>query len=88
RPDMIRGFHRIAEAIDDSQLRAQVNNYLHLRLSKKPTEKEYAAAAQATIREFPEVIDYYIRQQEERGDQAVGLSAKRREETELLLVDM
>ncbi|MGL1451732.1 hypothetical protein ACSTI1_00140, partial [Vibrio parahaemolyticus] len=28
RPDMIRGFHRIAEAIDDSQLRAQVNNYL------------------------------------------------------------
>ena len=88
RPDMIRGFHHIAEAIDDSQLRAQVNNYLRSRLSKKPTEKEYAAAAQATIHEFPEVIDYYIRQQEESGDQAVGLSAKRREETALLLVDM
>jgi hypothetical protein len=88
RSDMIRGFHHIPESIDDAQLRAQVNNYLRSRLGKKPTDKEYAAAAQATIQRFPEVIDYYIRQQEDRGDQAAGLSAQRREETAVLLVDM
>lgn len=88
RADMIRGFHNVPESIDDAQLRAQVNNYFHSRLGTKPTDKDRAAAAQATIHQFPDVIDYYIRKQEQQGDQAVGLSAKRRQETTVLLVDM
>lgn len=88
RADLIRGFHNVPESIDDSQLRAQVNNYFHSRLGRKPTDKDRAAAAQATIHQFPDVIDYYIRRQEQHGDQAVGLSAKRRQETAVLLVDM
>ena len=88
RADMIRGFHNVPESIDDAQLRAQVNNYFHSRLGTKPTDKDRAAAAQATIHRFPDVIDYYIRKQEQQGDQAVGLSAKRRQETTVLLVDM
>lgn len=88
RSDMIKGFTRIPDAIPDDQLRAQVNNYFNSFLSKKPTDKECSQAAQRTIIQFPELVDYYIRDKEERGDEAVELSATRRRDTEAVLVQM
>jgi hypothetical protein len=44
--DMVRSFDHLPEAIDDDQLRAQVQEYFKSRLSKKPTSKERSAAAQ------------------------------------------
>jgi hypothetical protein len=88
RSDMIRGFTRIPDAVPDDQLRAQINNYFNSFLSKKPTDKEYSQAAQRTIIQFPELVDYYIRDKEDRGDEAVEVSAKRRQDTETVLVQM
>ena len=88
RSDMIRGFTRIPNAVSDDQLRAQINNYFNSFLSKKPTDKEYSQAAQRTITQFPELVDYYIRDKEDRGDEAVEVSAKRRQDTETVLVQM
>lgn len=86
--DMIKNFHRLPEAVSDDQLRAQINNYFASLLSKKPTTKERAEAAQRTIFKFPDLVDYYIRAREDSGDHAVGVSEKRREDTHELLVKM
>ncbi|WP_458041504.1 MULTISPECIES: hypothetical protein [Bacteria] len=88
RSDLVREFSSIPGAIEDDQLRAQVNNYLFKKLSDNPTKKEYSDLAAAAILQFPEVIDYYIRQKEDTGEQAVGLSARRRQEVFEILVQM
>lgn len=88
RSDLVREFSSIPDAIEDDQLRAQVNNYLFKKLSGNPTKKEYSDLAAAAILQFPEVIDYYIRQKENTGEQAVGLSAKRRQEVFEVFVQM
>lgn len=85
--DMIHGFDKLPDAIPDDQLRAQVNNYFRAQLGKKPTQKERASAAQSTIRNFPELIDYYIKEQEDSGEKAVAASARKVEDTRAVMVD-
>ncbi len=81
RHDLISDFEKIPVAIPDAQLRAQVSNYFHSTLKrekdKEPTKKDIAAAASATIHEFPEIIDYYIRMKEESGGEAASISAEK-----------
>ncbi|PPG06598.1 hypothetical protein C5C59_05710 [Rathayibacter sp. AY1F4] len=88
RSDLVREFSSIPYAIEDEQLRAQVNNYLFKKLSNNPTKKEYSDLAAAAILQFLKVIDYYIRQKEDTGEQAVGLSARRRQEVFEVFVQM
>ncbi|WP_316976246.1 hypothetical protein [Shumkonia mesophila] len=83
RGDMIAGFEQIPAAIPDAQLRASVTNYFHLVLSRRPRPKkaptagERHAAAAETIRQFPDLIDYYIRLKEMTGDDAADVSAEK-----------
>ena len=80
KKDLLEDFERIPNAISDEQLRAQVNNYLRSRLvrdpkkKKEPTKQEKMEATFATIQEFPQLIDYYIKYKEEHGDQAENIS--------------
>jgi hypothetical protein len=80
KKDLLEDFERIPNAIPDEQLRFQVNNYLRSRLvrdpkkKKEPTKQEKMTAAFATIQEFPQLIDYYIKYKEEHGDQAENIS--------------
>lgn len=85
--DMVRNFGSLPFAVPDDQLRAHVNNYFQQRLGTRPTVKERAAAAHSTIREFPELIDYYIKIKEDSGDQAAASSAKKVDDTRAVLVD-
>jgi len=91
RRDLIRGFEEIPQAIPDDQLRAQVSNYFERMLArpadKEPTQRDYDAAALRTIREFPDLIDYYIRLKEERGDEAIDISSEKVRFTQLVFVD-
>ena len=83
KPDLFDHFDLIPPAIPDDQLRAQVNNYFLKALPKRkkekreeePTKKDKREAAALTIREFPQIIDYYIRYKEEHGDEAENISA-------------
>lgn len=81
KADLYRDFEDIPTAIPDADLRAQVNNYFEKVLvrpgDKEPTKKEHDNAARKTILEFPELIDYYIRFKEERGDLAQSVSAQK-----------
>lgn len=81
RKDLTDQFEDIPYAIPDAQLRAQINNYFRKVLNpppdREPTKAEREAAALATIREFPELIDWYIRYKEEHGDEALDISKLR-----------
>jgi len=84
--DMINRFDHLPEAVDDDQLRAQIEEYFKSRLSQKPTRKERAVAAQATITQFRELIDIYIKLKEDDGDRAEAISVEKTEETRRALV--
>lgn len=84
--DMINSFDRLPNAIDDDELRGQINRYFVARLGKEPTPKDRVQAAQATILQFRELIDVYIRMQEDRGDQAEAISAQKIRQTYNTLV--
>ena len=90
KTDLVRRFDEIPTAIPDAQLRAQVSNYFERMLPKyphkEPSQKEYADAARRTIVEFPQLIDYYIRQKENRGDSASSIASERVRATEQLLI--
>jgi hypothetical protein len=75
KPEFFRQFDRIPEAIENDQLRAQINNYFRSVLPKKPTVEEEHKAAIMVMRKYPEIIDYYIKYKEDHGDEAAKKSS-------------
>jgi hypothetical protein len=91
RGDLINNFEQIPVSIPDAQLRAQVNNYFNSVLARpkdrEPNKKERGDAAISTVLNFPQLIDYYIRLKEQKGDEAVDLSSEKVIATEYMYVD-
>lgn len=85
--DMVERFDSLPAALPDDQLRAQVANYFRRRLGKKPTRADHAQAVADTIRQYPELIDYYIKLKEETGDSARAISSERVSLTHRVLVE-
>lgn len=82
RSDLIHNFNQIPTAIPDTGLRAAVTNYFELSLRRRaprkpPTADDRSASAAETILQFPQLIDYYIKLKEMRGDDAADLSAEK-----------
>ncbi len=87
RPDLLDDFELIAESLPNDSLRALINNYFRQQLPKKPNEQETAEAKARTIQCYPEIIEYYIREKEENGDQAQSTSRQKVLETERFFID-
>jgi hypothetical protein len=87
RSDLLSRYDSIANSVDDDQLRAQLNDYLRRALPKNADKKERQSAVSRTILEFPEVIEYYIRDRERHGDEAVSASSKNVREVHFVFVD-
>jgi hypothetical protein len=87
KSDMINQFDQIIEALPNDQLRAQLNNCFLRVLPDKPTATEKRNAISLTIRQYPEYIEYYIRNKEEQGDDAVSISEEQVAWTQRLFVD-
>lgn len=90
REDMIRDYRRIVNSIPNEQLRAQLNNYFFSALTplaRKATQKEKDQIIENAYREFPVLLDYYIRFKEDNGDEAVDLSEKLVAESKFFYVD-
>lgn len=79
RPDLIHRFEDIADALPDSVLRAQVNDYLAQVLPGDPdaTKEEIREAITRVIERFPQILDYYVRDREDHGEEAVSVSKSR-----------
>jgi hypothetical protein len=86
RADLIDGLERIAIAVPDEQLRAQVNQYLTRVLKEDSTRDEKRRAWATVIREHPKLIEYYIRSKEDRGTEAQRVSGRKVEESEAFFI--
>ncbi len=91
KTDLYEDFDRIPDAIPNDQLRQQVSNFFRSLLPKPKKRRrikraERQAAVTATIKRFPELIDYFIRDKENRGQQATKLSGERVQTSEQLYV--
>ena len=88
RTDLIDQFQDIAYALPDADLRAQVNEYLMRVLPKDPkSKKETDVAIGWAIEKFPQVLDYYVREKENTGDNASSFARERVDLVRGLLVD-
>lgn len=93
RTDLLRNFEQVVSAVPDAQLRAQLDRYLKEQLSNDPKMtaeeriNERKRAAARAIQEFPQVIEHYIRDREDRGDQAKNISAEKVEDAKFWLVE-
>jgi hypothetical protein len=94
KSDLLDKFHEIPPSISNDSLRSQVNNYFHKLLPVDPetgepkeTKKDKKVAAAQTIKEFPEIIDYYIRYKEDKGDDAENISSWKVKESERLYIE-
>lgn len=77
RSDLYNDYHSIPLAIPNAQLRAQIDNYFRSILPKKPKTQDIHDAISAVINKFPVILDYYIREKEESGDEAESISNRR-----------
>jgi K+/H+ antiporter YhaU regulatory subunit KhtT len=84
--DMLQRFEQLPDAMPNDLLRSQVDRYFKEQLGRKPSAKERTEAAMKTIRQFPELLDRYIRLKEDTGDRAEAVSAARVEEIKVALV--
>lgn len=75
--DLIRDFDHLPDALPNDALRAQVNNYFHRMLPRNATKRDEDEAASKTIRQFPALIDAFIKYKEDTGDQAVSTSEQK-----------
>jgi hypothetical protein len=92
RSELVKGFERIPAAIPDEHLRSLINNYFRNLLpqvddDRKQKKKHEHNAAVETILKFPELIDFYIRQKEENGDQAENISSYKVAESKRLYLE-
>jgi hypothetical protein len=77
RPDLISRVRDIATALPNQLLKAQVDRYLQKNLHEDMKAKERKEVLAKTIEKFPELIEYYIKSQEESGDEAEDVSDKK-----------
>lgn len=86
--DMISNFDEIPNAVDNAQLRAEINNYFLRKIpqDREPTKNDINNAITSTLHRFPVLIDYYIRQKEEKGGEAVSTSSLKVRKSEILYV--
>jgi hypothetical protein len=70
-------------------LRAQVNDYLFRVLPKDHGAKkeDIRKAVTEVIERFPQVLDFYIREKEDHGNEAVSVSRDRVHEVETWFVE-
>jgi hypothetical protein len=90
--DFTSQFRTIAKSLDNAALRDAVNLYFSRRLPANPKKDDIESAIDATVHEYPEILDHYIKKKESEKDKATALSIvkveKLREELLATLTDL
>lgn len=89
--DLRGDFRRICHGIQNDQLRNEILNYFQKKLPKPPknkhnNQKDITRAVQATIRQYPEIIKWYIKQKEENKEGAESVSKLKVQEVETIFI--
>lgn len=85
--DMLSSFDLLPDVTGNDQLRADVNNYLRMRLTRSSSDRERREVRRRALLQFPELIDCYIKLKEDTGDQAVAISRDKVDDTQEMLRD-
>lgn len=90
--DLRGNFESICNAIENDQLRFEIFNYFRkhlpaLKEKEKHTYKELARATIAVIREYPIIINYYIKSKEENKEGAKNISQQKVSEVQTVFVE-
>lgn len=86
RGDLIHRFEDIALSVPDFQLRSQLNNYLLKLIPDDATKEDKREAVCKVVQAYPAVLDFYIKQQEEKGPEAKVQSLAKVSEVEELFI--
>ncbi|RDC66313.1 hypothetical protein [Adhaeribacter pallidiroseus] len=89
--DLRGDFRKICNSIPNDQLRNEISNYFYKKLPKPPknkqnSQKEITQAIQETIRQYPEIIKWYIKQKEENKEGAKNVSKQKVQEVETVFI--
>ncbi len=84
--DLRSQFRKITNALENASLRNAINHYFQKRLPKQPKQKDIERAIGETIKEYPEILDYYIRHKENTKDKAAKISAEKIERIKIELI--
>lgn len=84
KDDLSERLQFLPEGVENDELRAEINNYIRSILLPDATNKEYKEAVRKAIVRFPILMDVYIKEQEENGDQAVKISKAEVEDIKLI----
>ncbi len=89
--DLRGDFRRICNSIPNDQLRTEILNYFQRKLpkparNKRNTQREISEAVQKTIRQYPEIIKWYIKVKEENKEGAKSISKIRVNEVENIFI--
>jgi len=72
--DLVKNFKNITSSIGNSSLRASVNSYFYKAIPFNAKKREIEYAISKTLNKFPEILDYYIQQKENKKDLSKKLS--------------
>lgn len=79
--DLVDKFEDISGSIPDKQLRWTISNYFYNRLEhdddKEPTKAQRREAALEALREYPLLVDFYIKLKEESGNEATSVNEEK-----------
>lgn len=89
--DLRGDFHSICGSIPNDQLRREIYNYFLKHLPKKEknkqnTQKELTLAIHETVKQFPEIIKWYIKEKEENGEGARKSSEQKVTDAEAIFI--
>jgi len=88
RSDLISKFENyiISESLPNEVLRTHINEYFYKIIPKKPSKKDKRIAIEKILKEFPQLIDFFIKYKEDNGVQAVKYSSEKVEYSYTLFV--
>lgn len=89
--DLRSDFSKICDSIPNAQLRSEIFNYFRKKLpakeaNKRNTDKEISGAVHETIKQYPEIINYYIKLKEENKQGAKNISQQKVDEVQTTFV--
>ncbi len=75
--DLVSNFRQIANSIGNSSLRDSINIFFYKALPTSPKKIDVEHAISKTLSEFPEILDYYIKQKESKKDLSKKVSKEK-----------
>lgn len=75
--DFTSSFRNIANSLNNMALRDSINIYFTKRLPVNPEKADIERAIDATVRKYPQILDYYIKKKEAEKDKASVLSTEK-----------